>query len=184
MVADVPLGEFLSGGIDSTIVVGLMQRASSRPVKTFAIGFPNPRYDETSYAELAARHLGTEHRRSSSSRRRGRPCRRWPGTSTSRSPTAGRMPTWYVERETRRSVTVALTGDAGDELFGGYDRYRAVQVLTELFQRIRMGPRRVLGGTMVRVLPRSVRSRRPGSAGFSGCSRISTSRPRSGISAG
>src|SRR5262249_29738478 len=61
MVADVPLGAFLSGGIDSTIIVGLMQRASSRPVKTFAIGFPDPRYDETRYAELAARHLETEH---------------------------------------------------------------------------------------------------------------------------
>ena len=61
MIADVPLGAFLSGGIDSTIIVGLMQQASSQPVKTFAIGFPDPNYDETRYAEMAARHLGTEH---------------------------------------------------------------------------------------------------------------------------
>ena len=68
------------------------------------------------------------------------------------------LPTWYVSRETRRHVTVALTGDAGDELFGGYDRYRALG-LTEFFQRLPEGPRRFLGGTMVRVLPRSARSK-------------------------
>ena len=61
MISDVPLGAFLSGGIDSTIIAGLMQNACNRPVKTFAIGFPDPDYDETQYAELAARHLNTEH---------------------------------------------------------------------------------------------------------------------------
>jgi asparagine synthase (glutamine-hydrolysing) len=68
------------------------------------------------------------------------------------------VPTWYVSRETRREVTVALTGDAGDELFGGYDRYRAL-ALTELFQRLPAGPRHLLGGTMVRVLPRAAQSK-------------------------
>src|SRR5262249_41713771 len=61
MVADVPLGAFLSGGVDSTVIVGLMQRASSRPVRTFSIGFDDPAFDESGYAELAAKHLGTEH---------------------------------------------------------------------------------------------------------------------------
>jgi asparagine synthase (glutamine-hydrolysing) len=158
MIADVPLGAFLSGGIDSTIVVGLMQRASSRPVKTFAIGFPDPQYDETRYAELAARHLGTEHQTFIVEPKAWEtlPELAWQFDEPFADSSA--LPTWYVARETRRSVTVALTGDAGDELFGGYDRYRAL-VLTELFQRIPDGPRRVLGGTMVRVLPRSSRSR-------------------------
>ncbi len=156
MIADVPLGAFLSGGIDSTIVVGLMQRASSRPVKTFAIGFPDPKYDETHYAELAARHLGTEHQTFIVEPKAWEtlPELAWQFDEPFADSSA--LPTWYVARETRRSVTVALTGDAGDELFGGYDRYRAL-ALTELFQRIPDGPRRVLGGTMVRVLPRSAR---------------------------
>ena len=158
MIADVPLGAFLSGGIDSTVIVGLMQQASSRPVKTFAIGFPDPKYDETQYAELAARHLGTEHQTFMVEPKAWEtlPELSWHFDEPFADSSA--LPTWYVSRETRRSVTVALTGDAGDELFGGYDRYRAL-ALTELFQRIPEGPRRVLGGTMVRVLPRSTRSK-------------------------
>jgi asparagine synthase (glutamine-hydrolysing) len=158
MIADVPLGAFLSGGIDSTIIVGLMQRASSRPVKTFAIGFPDPKYDETHYAELAARHLGTEHHTFLVEPKAWEtlPALAWQFDEPFADSSA--LPTWYVARQTRQSVTVALTGDAGDELFGGYDRYRAL-ALTELFQRIPDGPRRVLGGTMVRVLPRSARSK-------------------------
>jgi asparagine synthase (glutamine-hydrolysing) len=156
MIADVPLGAFLSGGIDSTIVVGLMQRASSRPVKTFAIGFPDPKYDETRYAELAARYLGTDHQTFIVEPKAWEtlPELAWHFDEPFADSSA--LPTWYVARETRHSVTVALTGDAGDELFGGYDRYRAL-ALTELLQRIPDGPRRVLGGTMVRVLPPSAR---------------------------
>ena len=158
MISDVPLGAFLSGGIDSTIIAGLMQKTSSRPVKTFAIGFPDPDYDETSYAELAARHLGTEHQTFIVEPKAWETlpelCKQFDEPFADSSA----LPTWYVSRETRRHVTVALTGDAGDELFGGYDRYRALG-LTELFQRLPEGPRRLLGGTMVRVLPRSARSK-------------------------
>ena len=158
MISDVPLGAFLSGGIDSTIVAGLMQKTSSRPVKTFAIGFPDPDYDETSYAALAARHLGTEHRTFIVEPRAWETlpalCKQFDEPFADSSA----LPTWYVSRETREHVTVALTGDAGDELFGGYDRYRALG-LTELFQRLPLGPRRLLDGTMVRVLPRSARSK-------------------------
>jgi asparagine synthase (glutamine-hydrolysing) len=158
MIADVPLGAFLSGGVDSTIIVGLMQQASSQPVKTFAIGFPDPGYDETRYAELAARHLGTEHQTFIVEPKAWEtlPALAWHFDEPFADSSA--LPTWYVARETRCSVTVALTGDAGDELFGGYERYRAL-ALTELLQRLPSIPRRMLGGTMVRVAPRSARSK-------------------------
>ena len=134
MVADVPLGAFLSGGIDSTIIVGLMQAASSRPVKTFSIGFDDPAFDESRYAEMAARHLGTEHHAFVvEPRGPGRRCRPWPGSSTSRSPTARRCPPGTSPARRAGEVTVALTGDAGDELFAGYDRYRAL-ALAELLR--------------------------------------------------
>ena len=158
MIADVPLGAFLSGGIDSTIIVGLMQQASNRPVKTFAIGFPDPAYDETLYAELAARHLGTEHQTFIVEPKAWEtlPALAWQFDEPFADSSA--LPTWHVARETRRAVTVALTGDAGDELFGGYDRYRAL-ALTELFHRLPASPRRWIGGTMTRVLPRSGKSK-------------------------
>ena len=158
MMSEVPLGAFLSGGIDSTIIAGLMQRASSRPVKTFAIGFPDPAYDETRYAELAARHLGTEHQTFVVEPKAWEilPKLAWQFDEPFADSSA--LPTWYVARETRSQVTVALTGDAGDELFGGYDRYRAL-ALTELFHRLPAGPRSFLGGTMIHVLPRSARTK-------------------------
>ncbi len=158
MIADVPLGAFLSGGIDSTIIVGLMQQASNRPVKTFAIGFPDPKYDETRYALMAAHYLGTEHQTFIVEPKAWEtlPALAWHFDEPFADSSA--LPTWYVSRETRRSVTVALTGDAGDELFGGYDRYRAL-ALTELFQHLPSVPRQLLGGTMVHVLPRSAQSK-------------------------
>jgi len=158
MIADVPLGAFLSGGIDSTIIVGLMQRASNRPVKTFAIGFSDPAYDETRYAALAAKHLGTEHQVFIVEPKAWEtlPALAWQFDEPFADSSA--LPTWHVARETRRAVTVALTGDAGDELFGGYDRYRAL-ALTELFHRLPARTRKWIGGTMTRVLPRSGRSK-------------------------
>jgi asparagine synthase (glutamine-hydrolysing) len=158
MISDVPLGAFLSGGIDSSIIVGLMQQTSERPVKTFAIGFPDPSYDETHYAELAARHFGTEHQTFIVEPKAWETLPELAWHFDEPFADSSSLPTWYVARETRRSVTVALTGDAGDELFGGYDRYRAL-VYSELFHHLPPGPRRLLGGTMVRVLPRSSRSK-------------------------
>ena len=158
MISDVPLGAFLSGGIDSTIIVGLMQKVSNHRVKTFSIGFRDPDFNETRYAELAARHLGTEHQSFIVEPKAWQTlpelCRQFDEPFADSSA----LPTWYVSRETRRQVTVALTGDAGDELFGGYDRYRALG-LTELFQRLPVGPRRLLGSAMVPVLSGASRRR-------------------------
>jgi asparagine synthase (glutamine-hydrolysing) len=158
MVADVPLGAFLSGGVDSTIIAGLMQRASDRPVQTFSIGFSDPAFDESHYAEMAAKFLGTEHH---TFHVEPEAWATLPGLADHfDEPFAdsSALPTWHVSRETRRHVTVALTGDAGDELFAGYDRYRAV-ALAAMLDRMPEGPRRFLGGPLARALPTSVKAK-------------------------
>jgi len=132
MASDVPLGAFLSGGIDSTIIVGLMQSHSSQRVKTFSIGFDDPAFDERSYAALAAERLGTDHHEFVV-----RPAAWETLPSLARQfdepfADSSALPTWHVAERTRSQVTVALTGDAGDELFGGYDRYRAVALAERL----------------------------------------------------
>ena len=128
MVADVPLGAFLSGGHDSSIVVGLMSRISTRPVKTFSIGFEEEDFSELPYARLAAKHFGTEHNEfvvrpnfiellPEIVRHYGQPFA-----------DSSALPSYVVSRETRRYVTVALNGDGGDETFGGYLRYKALHL--------------------------------------------------------
>ena len=160
MVADVPLGAFLSGGIDSTIVVGLMQAASTRPVKTFSIGFDDPAFDESRYAEMAARHLGTEHRAFVVAPRAWETLPALARQFDEPFADSSALPTWQVALETRREVTVALTGDAGDELFAGYDRYRAM-ALARLFDRLPARSRAFLGGPVARALPGSSRAKTP-----------------------
>ncbi len=158
MVADVPLGAFLSGGVDSTIVVGLMQRASDRPVKTFSIGFGDPAFDESRYAELAAQALGTEHHAFTVEPRAWETLPELAAQFDEPFADSSALPTWHVARETRRHVTVALTGDAGDELFAGYDRYRAV-ALAAWLDRLSPSSRGFLGGPVARALPTSVHAK-------------------------
>jgi asparagine synthase (glutamine-hydrolysing) len=160
MASDVPLGAFLSGGIDSTIIAGLMQRHSDRPVKTFAIGFDDPAFDERAWAEAAARHLGTEHHAFVVRPDQWATLPALADQFDEPFADSSALPTWHVSEQTRKHVTVALTGDAGDELFAGYDRYRAQYALSRL-DGLPTGLRAWLGGPLARRLPVSSRAKTP-----------------------
>jgi asparagine synthase (glutamine-hydrolysing) len=143
LVADVPVGTFLSGGIDSTLVTALAQTRSSAPVRTFTVGFAGHARDEADHAEAVARHLGTTHTRIDLT----------PDDALHLVPDIGRyydepfadpsgLPTVLMCREARRHVTVALSGDGGDEAFGGYRRYTAGSALSRRMQAVPVSLRR------------------------------------------
>lgn len=126
MRSDVPLGAFLSGGVDSSLIVSLMQRQSSRPIKTFSIGFPVAEYDETRFAQQVADHLGTEHFNFEVTPDAVEMLPKLVWHYDEPFADSSAIPVWYVSQLAREHVTVALSGDGGDELFAGYPRYRAV----------------------------------------------------------
>jgi asparagine synthase (glutamine-hydrolysing) len=125
MVSDVPLGAFLSGGIDSSAVVALMSRLSNRPVKTFSIGFKEGDYDETRYARMVAQKFHTEHHEFQVEPDALEVMDELVSHYNEPFADSSALPTYYLSKLTRQHVTVALNGDAGDENFGGYYRYSA-----------------------------------------------------------
>ncbi len=158
LMSDVPLGAFLSGGLDSGLVVALMAAASSRQVKTFSIGFEEPEFDELDGARIVARHFDTDHHE-----------------LVVRPDAVGilddliahfdepfadssAIPTYYVSKLAREHVTVVLSGDGGDELFGGYDRYLPHRRVAA-FDRLAPASLRGIAGLAGRWLPRGVRGR-------------------------
>lgn len=161
LVSDVPLGAFLSGGIDSSLIAALMQVEGDNNVKTFTVGFTDARYDESSYARAVARYLGSDHTEILCSTHEAKAMiPQLPNFYDEPFADSSQIPTLLLSKLTRQAVTVALSGDGGDELFAGYDRYywmarleKTTNLRPLLLQRfLREIPDRISHGALLTIL--------------------------------
>ena len=190
MVADVPLGAFLSGGIDSSTVTALMQANSAQPIRTFSIGFDESDYDESAHAAAVAKHLGTDHtelRVSPDQAREVIP--RLPEIYDEPFGDSSQIPTTLLSELTRKHVTVALSGDGGDEVFAGYPRYLLARPFARLNKHVPAPLRRAFGSllrtaspsqwdSLLSILPDRVKPTKPGSRAHKLARMLEASQPQ------
>jgi asparagine synthase (glutamine-hydrolysing) len=151
-LADVPLGAFLSGGVDSSAIVAIMQNQSSTPIKTFTIGFDEAEFDESTFAKNVASHLKTDHhemRVTSEDAMSLIP--KLPHLYDEPFADSSQIPTFFVSQAAKKEVTVSLSGDAGDELFGGYNRYFLAPQLWNKINWMPYSARKMLGKTLINI---------------------------------
>ena len=159
LISDVPLGALLSGGTDSSTVVALMARASSKPVKTFSIGFGHDDFNEARYARIVAKHFGTEHHELIVEPNILETVETLTSSLEEPFGDSSMLPTYYVSCMARKHVTVALSGDGGDEIFAGYDRY-GINLRRNAFGRVPRWAGRLFRKRIYPWLPKNMRGRR------------------------
>lgn len=149
MMADVPVGAFLSGGVDSSLITALMQAQSTSKVQTFSIGFDETVFNEAHYAKAVARHLGTEHTELYMT---AQTCQDaialFPSLYDEPFADSSQLPTWLVSKLAKEKVKVSLSGDGGDELFGGYQRYFYAQYMWNICRRVPFPVRKTIGNIL------------------------------------
>ena len=159
LISDVPLGAFLSGGTDSSTIVGLMARASAGPVKTFSIGFKHDDFNESDYARIVAQKFGTDHYEMILEPDVLETVQHLTSSLEEPFGDSSMLPTYYVSQMARQHVTVALSGDGGDEIFAGYDRYR-IHAGRQIFENVPGWARRFYRDAVFPRLPKNMRGRK------------------------